>query len=124
MPSITAFRKGAVVTIAVVAMLVLSQQQGMAKKRVWQFHYTAITAAPVKKAGIVMTGDVQWTCLGNRCFTMISRESAKAPSVGKCFNLANQIGVIIHYGHAKRKLNQQQLKRCNRRVSKAKPWRW
>ena len=79
------------------------------------YYYTVITASKVKKVGIVKAGTHQWTCYGNTCFTIMTGGGAKNPSIGMCQGLAKLIGPITQYGHTGRKLNQEQLKACNRR---------
>ncbi len=75
-----------------------------------QYHYQAVTRAPVRKRGRVRAGTLAWQCQGTAC--TISGPWP-TPAVGACRTLAKQVGAIQSYGHASRKLSAPQLRQCN-----------
>ena len=81
------------------------------------YHYTARTAAPVAKQGVVMAGGVRWKCAGRRCTTA---GPWPRPAVRACHALARRVGAIAFYGHPKKRLTARQLAKCNKGVAKRK----
>lgn len=80
-----------------------------------QYHYRAVTRAPVLKSGQVKAGTLSWQCQGSVC--KISGPWP-TPAVSACITLASQVGAIRSYGYSGHMLSAAQLKQCNAGVVK------
>lgn len=76
--------------------------------------FTADTAAPAKRQGMVSVGGLNWRCQGLRCTT------SGAPTllgIGSCQALAREVGQIRRFASAKRALSTAELSQCNLGIS-------
>ena len=72
--------------------------------------FTADTAAPAKRQGLVSAGGLNWQCQGARC--MASGASALF-NLASCQALAREAGPIRSFTSAKQTLSAPELSRCN-----------
>ena len=83
----------------------------VAKPGTTVYQYTAETAAPAYKQGMVLAGGLNWNCIGSRC--SISGPWP-TPAVTSCKALATVVGALRSYGHNQgAHLDASQLAQCN-----------
>ena len=76
--------------------------------------FTADTAAPAKRQGMMSAGGLNWRCQGLRCTT------SGAPTllgIGSCQALAREVGQIRRFASAKHALSAAELTQCNLGIS-------
>jgi hypothetical protein len=83
-----------------------------------QYPYVGETSAPAQRQGPVRAGGVDWQCSGARC---TGRGPSATPGVRTCKALAQQVGVLKAYGHAKQRLGANELAQCNGAAAAAAP---
>lgn len=96
--------------LLIVSALIAVMLWAPGKTLATNYNYTARTAESVRTTGRVKVGNLYWYCKQKQC-TITGPWST--PNAKSCYVLAQQVGIIVYYGHAGAQLTSTELGECN-----------